>query len=184
MGWPGRDRDVSRVVRPATIRGGGSLLAAALAIGFAACTIERGDVRTPGGQPPEADTTRIRALLTRLAHAYAVGDTGTMRALIADDLTFFVDGAEGRGAGAALDSLSAARGRLGRRDLELASVEIELADGVTAWVVCRFSIGGDPEGALPARQARATLIMERREGDWTLVHAHLSRSPPRPTGNR
>jgi hypothetical protein len=27
----------------------------------AACTVERADVRTPSGEPPEADTTQVRS---------------------------------------------------------------------------------------------------------------------------
>ena len=46
------------------------LVLLAVSISVAACTIERGDVRTPGGQPPEADTTRVRLTMEAIAAAF------------------------------------------------------------------------------------------------------------------
>jgi len=165
---------VSHFTYRAAISRGRLLLAAGAAIAFATCTIERGDVRTPGGQPPEADTTRIRTVLEELATAYSSGDAAALRALIADEVTFFVDGVDGRGAQAAIDSLTAQRQRDGQRGLTFTGVDIELADGETAWVVCRFTLIGDRAGESVGQEGRATLILERSEGRWILVHLHLT----------
>lgn len=153
----------------AVFLGAGALL-------LAACTIERGDVRTPSGQPPEADSTTIRLALERLVDSYAASDAEGLRGLVTEDVTFVMDGARGRGASAFVGHLLAPQ-PVGMSDLDLrvAALDIDLVDGELAWVTSRFPPGDVPVGTVTVGTA-ATLIFERIDGEWKLVHAHFSRA--------
>lgn len=181
-GWPGREAELRTDTAPhllpslAVILGAGALL-------LAGCTIERGDVRTPSGQPPEADSTTIRLALERLVDSYAASDAEGLRRLVTGDITFVIDGVRGRGASAFVGHLLAPE-PIGTGDLGLriAALDIELVDGELAWVTSRFPSGDVPAGQATVETA-ATLIFERIDSDWKLVHAHFTRASDGGLGN-
>lgn len=135
------------------------------------CTIERADVRTPSGQPPESDTARVRSVLEGFANAFVAADTTGLDTLLLEGVTVFDDGRAERGWRALLES-SQAHGR-GARQLLLSDVKIEMVTAQLALATCRYSMGfaGD---TLHAEVGLATLILERSAAGWRLTHIHLS----------
>lgn len=55
------------------------------------------------------------------------------------------------------------------------------ADGALVWGICRWdSVGRDGDGKAFARPGRATVILQRRDGQLKALHTHFS-LVPRPT---
>lgn len=175
-GWRGRDFEVRtahawQCGRPDTAAWWCVL---ALALLAAACTVERGDVRTPSGRAPEADTARVLSALQDLASALATADGAALDTLLAEDLTVFRDGRLAHGVSSALEVGGAVEGEaLGGRRLLFRDVSIEIADGQMAWASARYTLRSDRAGTAVG-EGVATLIFERAEGAWRLTHMHLS----------
>ena len=171
MGWPGRATEMrSNRPRPPARRFILPLLAGTWLI-VSGCTIERADVRTPSGEPPESDTARVRSVLEGFANAFVAADTAGLDTLLLEGVTVFEDGRAERGWRALLES-SQAHGR-GARQLLLSDVNIEMAGGQLALATCRYSMTFARD-TLHAEQGLATLILERSGAGWLLTHIHLS----------
>ena len=150
----------------------------ALALFVAACTVERADVRTPSGEPPAADTTRIRATIDVLARAVETSDLAALDTVVAEGVSVIVDGvvvAAGReDRGRMLAHLEA----LDQRRLRFDDIEVSLAGG-TAWATARYAMSAVHDGAPIARSGVATMVFSRRAGRWWLIHLHASGSSGR-----
>lgn len=178
-GWPGRDAEV-RAARGSRYRRGdtaGWFSALALTLFVAACTVERGDVRTPSGRPPEADTARVLTALQDFAWALATADGAALDTLLAEDLSVFRDGRLAHGASAALELGGGVEGDASpSRRLLFRSVSVEIADGQMAWASARYTLQASEPEEVAVEKGLATLVFERAEGAWRLVHMHLSAS--------
>ena len=142
-----------------------------------ACTVERADVRTPSGEPPAADTTRVRATIETLAAAFEAGDMQALDSIIADSSSFFEDG---RVAASWPDyrqqMLTPQLNRLTERRLRFDDIDVTLA-GRTAWATAAYALEALHDGEPVSRAGVATMIFRKRAGSWWLVHVHSSRMP-------
>lgn len=144
------------------------------AIVVAACTVERADVRTPSGEPPEADTTRIRRLVDVIGEAYGSGDLVGLDTIYHESVTVFEGGRLERGWTTYRDGhLVPEIESLSERRLQFEDVEIRLAGG-TAVVTCSFSLTARHDGELITTRGLATMVFRRFAGRWRLVHSHTS----------
>lgn len=151
----------------------------ALCLG-AACTIERADVRTPSGRPPEADTTQIRAVLETFRGAIVSGDLTPLDSLFSEDALVYASGRATRGwAEYRNGDLAESLEWLSERRLRFDDVAVHLADE-TAWATLRWTLMGVHDGAPATSRGVATFIFEKREGRWRLVHLHDSAVPASP----
>ncbi len=149
------------------------MTAAALSIA-AACTVERADVRTPSGEPPEADTTRVRRLLDALADAYSSGDLAAFDTIVHDSLTVFEGGRVDDGWRTYRDDhLAAELAALDERRLRFEAVRVRLS-GSTAWATGRYTLSAMHEGREIVLSGLATAVFWRHGGSWRLAHWHLS----------
>ncbi len=150
------------------------VLATLAAAAAAACTIERGDVRTPSGQPPEVDSTSVRLVMEAVASAYESGDLAALDTLYHDDVTA-VEGtrlSSGR-AGYVADHLAPQIGSLDDRNFQLHDISVRLARNV-AWSTYRFNLAGTRSGERVETRGVGTMILQKSQGRWQIVHVHTS----------
>lgn len=151
----------------------GCLLVAATLIA-AACTVERADVRTPSGEPPEADTTRVRRLLDVIADAYRSGDLTALDTIYHEGVTVYEGGRVDRGWIDYRDGhLASEIAELSERRLSFEDVEIRLA-GSIALVTCSYTLTAQRDGEEITARGLATMFFRRFAGRWRLVHSHTS----------
>jgi ketosteroid isomerase-like protein len=140
----------------------------------AACTVERADVRTPSGEPPEADTTRVHRLLEVIADAFRTGDLTALDTVYHDGVTVYEGGRVDRGWIAYRDShLIPEIEGLSERRLEFEDVEIRLA-GSTALVIYSYTLTARRDGEPITAHGLGTMVFRRFAGRWRLVHSHSS----------
>jgi ketosteroid isomerase-like protein len=139
-----------------------------------ACTIERGDVRTPGGEAPEADTLRVRKAIETVAVAFESGDLATLDSLVHDSVMVYENGRVDRGWVVYRDQKLLPRLRiLNARRLRLTDIRVRLA-GSTAWATCRFDLSANRSGETVSARGVGTMVFQRLSGRWRLVHWHMS----------
>jgi ketosteroid isomerase-like protein len=140
----------------------------------AACTIERADVRTPEGEPPEADSVAVRKVVEATASALQRGDFAALDSLYHDGVTVFEDGAAFRSWAEYRDA-RVAPGYESLRELraELEAIAVRLA-GSTAWVTCSYRLAASRDGAPVVYHGLSTMVLRKSGGRWRIVHAHNS----------
>jgi ketosteroid isomerase-like protein len=154
-------------------------LTAALA---AACTIERGDVRTPSGEPPEADTVRVRRAIEAIALAFENGDLSTLDTIYHDSVTVFESGMIDQGWIEYRDGhLAPEMEALRDRRLLFDDIRVHLA-GSTAWATCQYSLSGISDDGQVAVQGVVTMVFRKLAGRWRLVVSHSSTQEPARSG--
>jgi hypothetical protein len=129
------------------------LVALAAAVVFVGgCTIERADVRTPSGEPPEADTARVRKAIEAFALAFQTGDLAPLDTIYHESVTVYEDGRLDQGWLQYRDQhLLPEIAALTRRQLQFEDITVRLS-GVTAWATCRYG-GSCTRIPPPARPA-------------------------------
>ena len=148
-----------------------ALLVAALA---AACTIERGDVRTPSGEPPEADTTRVRIVMEAIALAFNDGDLGALDTLYHDSVLVYEGGAIDRGwERYRNDHLGPELAMLAERRLVYEDIEVQRV-GTAAWSTFRFTLQAVRDGQPLSISGVGTMVFRRIGGRWLVTHSHTS----------
>lgn len=175
--WPGSEAEGMRRERRKQL-GRTTITAVRLSIAVCACsvacTVERGDVRTPSGEPPEADTTRIRANLAAISRAYQTGELSTLDSIYHDSVTVFEGGRIDRGWASYRDRhLARELEAMSDRRLDFADVRVNLVGG-TAWVTCRYRLSGTRDGKAVASTGVQTFVFRRSRGRWQVVHVHSS----------
>ena len=150
------------------------MLAAAAA---AACTIERGDVRTPSGQPPEADSVAVRLAMEAVAGAYESGDLAAFDSLFHESVTVLDGGRVSLGRADYLaDVLAPQIGSLHDRGCRLDDIRVRLARN-TAWATYRFVLAGKQDGERVETHGVGTMVLQKFQGRWQIVHVHTSSVP-------
>lgn len=156
----------------------GLLVPLAVSITVVACTIERGDVRTPSGQPPEADTTRVRLTMEAIAVALEAGDLASLDTICHDSITVFEYGRLQRGwADYREHYLRPELRALSRLRLRMYDVRVRLARN-TAWATYGFRLSAVRDGQDVEARGAGTMIMQNLQGRWRLVHSHTSVAAP------
>ena len=154
-----------------------AVLATLAAAAAAACTIERGDVRTPSGQPPEADSTAVRFAVEAVAVAYESGDLSAFDTLYHESVTV-IEGAQvssGRASYFA-DYLAPQIRSLDDRQCRFHDISVRLARN-TAWATYRFVLAGTRNGVRVEARGVGTMILQDFQGRWQIVHVHTSTVP-------
>lgn len=141
---------------------------------FAACTIERADVRTPSGEPPEADSTRVREAFDAVVRAIVAGDPATLDSLFHDSVTVFVGARSYAGRTSLSETpLPALLASTAERRLLTEGVRVRLTANF-AWVTCGFRLEALQAGTPLSAGGVATIVFHRVAGRWYVLHAHLS----------
>ena len=153
-----------------------TLAAAALCVG--GCTIERADVRTPSGEPPEADTARVRKAIDAIALAFDTGDIAPLDTIYDEGVTVYEGGRVVRGWLQYRDGhLAPEIEALTDRKLRFEDISVRLA-GNTAWATCRYTRQALRDGEPELAHGLGTMIFRKVAGGWRLVHAHASTGAP------
>jgi ketosteroid isomerase-like protein len=140
----------------------------------AACTVERADVRTLSGEPPEADTTQVRRLLDVIADAFESGDLAALDTIYHEGVTVYEGGRVDQGWIAYRDGhLAPEIEGLSERRLAFEDVEIRLA-GSTALVTCSYTLTAQRDAEGITAHGLRTMVFRRFAGRWRLVHSHTS----------
>lgn len=152
----------------------GPLSVLATLVWVSACTIERADVRTPDGEPPEADTIRVRRAVEAIAAAFNAGDVRALDTLYHDSVLVYESGRIDRGWAAYRDEhLIPEIRELEDRELEFAAIDVRLADG-TGWATVRYTLDAIHRGDTVSVRGVGTLVFQEVAGRWRVVHSHTS----------
>jgi ketosteroid isomerase-like protein len=138
-----------------------------------ACTIERGDVRTPSGRAPEADSTSVRLVAEAVARAFESGDIATVDSLFGDSLTVFHWDQVTTGRASYVDYLESQVGALDDRRVRLQDITVKLARN-SAWATYGFTCEGTRNGEPIEVRGVGTMILQRSQSRWQIVHIHTS----------
>ncbi len=150
----------------------------AVLIVAAACTIERGDVRTPSGEPPEADTLRVLKVMDAIVVAFETGDVGSLDTIFHDSVTVYEGGSVDKGWTKYRDEHLVPEMRaLADRRLQFDDVRVRLA-GNTAWTTCSYTLSAVRDGEQLSVSGLSTMVFQKLAGRWRLVHWHTSVSRP------
>lgn len=160
------------------VRSARPYLVALAAIFVGGCTIERADVRTPSGESPEADTTRVRKAIEAVALAFETGDLTPLDTIYHEDVTVYEDGRVEQGWLQYRDQyLLPEIEALTQRQLQFEDITVRLS-GATAWATCRYTLHALRDGEPVLAQGLRTMIFRRVAGRWRLVHFHSSTGAP------
>jgi ketosteroid isomerase-like protein len=139
-----------------------------------ACTVERADVRTPSGRPPEADTTVVRQAIAAVANAFETGDLTVLDSIYADNVTIYEGGNAWQGWRRYRDEhLIVEIESLTDRRLQFENIEVRLA-GTTAWSTYSFTLTALHGGTPIRADGVATMVFRKLGGGWRIVHSHTS----------
>jgi ketosteroid isomerase-like protein len=140
-----------------------------------ACTVERADVRTPGGESPESDTTQIRLTVQAIATALETGDLAAFNSIYHDSVTIFEDGVANSDWATYRDEhLIPVIESLVDPTVEFADIRVRFVGFGTALATCRYRTAGTYEGRAIEIRGVATLIFRRFGSRWRLMHLHTS----------
>jgi ketosteroid isomerase-like protein len=139
-----------------------------------ACTIERADVRTPSGEPLEADSVRVRKAVESVIQGFERIDLTALDTLYHDSVVVYDMGAVVRSwaeyrDGRLLPELRA----LSDRRFRARDIRVRLADG-TAWATFRFDFQAARDEQPIAASGAVTMVFEEVGGRWRIVHQHTS----------
>ena len=139
-----------------------------------ACTIERADVRTPSGEPPEADTTRIRKAMDAVAEAFETGDLESLDTLYHERVLIYEWGSVSEGWQAYRDDrLEPELDEFENRRYLIEDRRIRLA-GTTAWATYRYTVEAGPARDRLFASGVGTMVFQKLRGRWLIVHSHTS----------
>lgn len=138
------------------------------------CTIERADVRTPSGEPPEADTTQVRKVMEAIARGFESADLLALDSIYHDSVLVFEAGIEDRGWLRYRDHhLVPELEALSDRRFVLEGIRVRRA-GTTAWATFRYTFEAVHEDEAVSVRGVGTMIFQKLRGRWRLVHSHTS----------
>lgn len=128
---------------------------------------------------------KIDAVVTAVIEAYRKGDYATMGRSYAPEVTVVAGDFTPPVAGWATveERYRAQHANLGAVELSRENTRIERR-GKTAWAIYQWRFAGILAGTPVAALGHTTLILEKRGGQWIIVHNHTSAipaPPPAPT---
>jgi len=126
--------------------------------------------------PQSKDETAVREVLTRNTMAFERADMATLDNIWANDPTVIVieNGHANYGWQDYRDHhLAAEIKEFKNTKYVLTDVKIKI-DTKTAWATFKYSIGADVKGRRIEGAGLGTAILEKRNGQWVIVHWHTS----------
>jgi ketosteroid isomerase-like protein len=124
---------------------------------------------------PMADEQQIDYMISTMLAAWQLNDVDRMHTCYADDVTF-VSGIWAPpviGWASYVPLYQAQRARAQQVRLERTNTLIKV-DGVVAWASYQWDFSGTVDGRPMVAQGQTTLIMEKRNNRWLIVHNHTS----------
>lgn len=160
-----------------------SLLAAAMLLGLAGPAAaqkdkkKKNDEPASNGQPtiPMSDEQQIDYLISTMLGAWQVGDLEKLHQSYADDVTL-VSGVWAppiMGWAAFAPSYQKQRARMQQVRMDRTNTYIKVA-GTVAWACYQWDFQASVDGQPTASRGQTTLIMEKRNNLWLIVHNHTS----------
>jgi ketosteroid isomerase-like protein len=131
------------------------------------------------GQPiiPMGDEQQIDYMISGMLGAWQLGDVERLHQAYADDVTI-VNGiwAPPVIGWANYSTLyQQQRARMQRVRLDRSNTYIKLASsGTVAWACYQWDFSADVDGAPTSARGQTTLVLEKRNGKWLIVHNHTS----------
>ncbi len=129
----------------------------------------------PGNVIPLPDEQRIDYQISEMLGAWQVGDIEKLHKNIADDVTV-VNGQWAPpviGWTSYLASYQSQRARVQQVRLDRTNTLVRVS-GNFAWACYQWDFSGVVDGTPSALQGQTTLIFEKRNGNWIIVHNHTS----------
>jgi uncharacterized protein (TIGR02246 family) len=173
-----------------------SLLGAAILLGCAGPAAAQKDKKkkndtpapAPAGQPtiPMSDEQQIDYLISTMLGAWQVGDLEKLHQTYADDVTL-VSGVWApplMGWANYAPSFQQQRARMQQVRMDRTNTFIKVA-GTVAWACYQWDFEASVDGQPTASRGQTTLVMEKRNNRWLIVHNHTSlvQTAPASPGN-
>ena len=127
---------------------------------------------------PMSDENQIDYMISEMLGAWQVGDVEKLHKDYADDVTI-VNGAYAPpivGWTNYLAVYQQQRTRMQRVRMDRSNTVIKVAGNV-AWACYQWDFEATADGAPTTAQGQTTLVMEKRNNHWTIVHNHTSMVP-------
>jgi ketosteroid isomerase-like protein len=127
---------------------------------------------------PMSDENQIDYMISEMLGAWQVGDVEKLHKDYADDVTI-VNGAYAPpivGWTNYLAIYQQQRTRMQRVRMDRSNTVIKVAGNV-AWACYQWDFEATADGAPTTAQGQTTLVMEKRNNHWTIVHNHTSMVP-------
>ena len=127
---------------------------------------------------PMSDENQIDYMISEMLGAWQVGDVEKLHKDYADDVTI-VNGAYAPpivGWTNYLAIYQQQRARMQRVRMDRSNTVIKVAGNV-AWACYQWDFEATADGAPTTAQGQTTLVMEKRNNHWTIVHNHTSMVP-------
>ncbi len=130
-------------------------------------------------QPPPKDSLpdeqRVDLVISNMLGAWQIGDTDKLHQNIADDVVF-VNGNWAPpivGWSEYLKAYQAQRARANQVRLDRSNTLIRV-DGSVAWACYQWDFSGIVDGKTSGARGQTTVILEKRNDAWIIVHNHTS----------
>jgi ketosteroid isomerase-like protein len=133
---------------------------------------------------PMSDENQIDYMISEMLGAWQIGDIEKLHKDYADDVTV-VNGAYAPpiiGWANYLAIYQQQRTRMQQVRMDRSNTLIKVAGNV-AWACYQWDFAAVTDGAPTTAQGQATLVMEKRNNHWIIVHNHTSMVPPTNTGS-
>lgn len=127
---------------------------------------------------PMADESQIDYMLSEMLGAWQIGDVEKLHSRYADDVSL-VNGAWAPpiiGWTNYLASYQENRTHMQRVSMERSNTYIKV-NGNVGWACYQWSFSADVDGKLMQSQGHTTVVVEKRNGQWIIVHNHTSLVP-------
>ena len=132
---------------------------------------------------PMSDENQIDYMISEMLGAWQIGDIEKLHKDYADDVTV-VNGAYAPpiiGWANYLAIYQQQRTRIQQVRMDRSNTLIKVAGNV-AWACYQWDFAAVTDGAPTTAQGQTTLVMEKRNNHWIIVHNHTSMVPPTNTG--
>jgi ketosteroid isomerase-like protein len=133
---------------------------------------------------PMSDENQIDYMISEMLGAWQIGDVEKLHKDYTDDVTV-VNGAYAPpiiGWANYLAIYQQQRTRMQQVRMDRSNTLIKVAGNV-AWACYQWDFAAVTDGAPTTAQGQATLVMEKRNNHWIIVHNHTSMVPPTTTGS-
>jgi len=156
------------------VTGGVALILCLLAAGIAAGG-QQGQKPETTSLVPQTDEQKIDVLLSEILGAWQIGDVEMLHKYYAEDVTvvsaFYVPPVIGWANYAS--AYRAQRQRIQQVRMDRRNTYI-FVRGNVAWATYQWEFSALTDGRPSAAQGHSTLILEKRGGQWLIVHNHTS----------
>jgi ketosteroid isomerase-like protein len=133
---------------------------------------------------PMSDENQIDYMISEMLGAWQIGDVEKLHKDYADDVTV-VNGAYAPpivGWANYLAIYQQQRTRMQQVRMDRSNTVIKVAGNV-AWACYQWDFAATTDGTPSTAQGQTTLVMEKRNNHWIIVHNHTSMVPPTNTGS-